>query len=622
MFCIPSAVMSGGDVNIKKTYGHLYTLKPDDGDLFQCNICVKQSKFFSEKTKEEVEKIKDLTAFHSCKRSGNIVTHIAIKHPEHLVMQHVESATYRKYAFDTLMSKPNMHSRTAKTITSMLVPQVTIGKLDIVMWFLEDMRPFLAVEGTGFKKFVDKLNKTFKPQIKLPSADTLAREAAIVDEALQLVLKNKILPNNVGHSDNPEAMIPMDTPFTLLSFTLDAWTSIAGKPYLGITLHYLTPQFEMKSHAIALRYFEPPHTAERYVTLFRAILDEYGYDIDTALSITTDSASVMCRMMEICNVIHTRCISHCINLAVQVDTFGEKDFKSLLENPNKLNGYFTSIATSRNHILQHMSGSQKPLVKAVQMVPTRWNSIPNMLRAHIERMPTIRKVDAVTLKIEPKEKANEYTRLVAACSIALPTHEGLLEILEPISKWSTLLQSSSQPTISLVFEARSDILAKLQNVKTGDRMAIKIRNHLVKVIQRRLDEDFVPIKLPAKVDKSHEKCRYVEQTRTRWKMINCAALLDVRTAFQHYSKLSQSPSDEEVIVEYIATCVDTWKNPSDDSTKDPSNISINDSIGDHSLLKRFLMNQNKTGFAYIMETVSLELVKYLLAVKKTYNYCD
>ena len=560
MFSEPVAVLSAKGVDISRTYGHLYILNPNNLHQYQCKLCLRVASLLQgSKDPRAPEAIKSLKAYLNCTSRSHIVAHIAIKHPEHLVDD------FPSYCDDHLIRKA-FHKDEASSVTPIPINElfnspVIVDKLDFTLWLLEDMRPFSIVEGAGFKKLIDSLNKMLKNnKIKLPSADTIAREAAIVDEALQDVLRREI-PSQVGHSEIEGSIIPTDTPFTLLSFTLDAWTSITGKPFFGLTMHYITDDFEMKSHAMALRHFSPPHTSSAYKQLFEAILDEYGLGTHTALSVTTDSASVMQKMMDETDLPHSRCMAHCINLAIQADTFDKPQFKFLIENPIKLAGFFTSSASTRNHIVEEKAKEMGiELVKAVQMVVTRWSSIYHMLKAHLKRLPVIITLSGKRLNIEPRAKQDEFDRLLSLCINQGSIHAAIVEILDPIAKWTSLLQSSTLPTISLIFEARSDILVHLQPRATDGTTEKKFRAHLKAAIENRFDEFFVPINLPAQVPQTDPKFRDVEKIRTRWQMTNCAALLDIRTAYQHIlTSPMQHVGNRDTLIKYIASCIHTWK---------------------------------------------------------------
>jgi tRNA (cytidine32/guanosine34-2'-O)-methyltransferase len=47
-----------------------------------------------------------------------------------------------------------------------------------------------------------------------------------------------------------------------VSFTADYWTSRSCDPYLGMTLHFITPEFEMKKLMVACKSAEGRHTGQ------------------------------------------------------------------------------------------------------------------------------------------------------------------------------------------------------------------------------------------------------------------------------------------------------------------------------------------------------------------------
>jgi hAT family C-terminal dimerisation region/Hermes transposase DNA-binding domain len=595
VFSVPSAVMSGRNISIMNTYSHLIIINPENQNEFQCKLCLIKASYFDsmvpsydgkDRLAQRQQWVNSLKAFHSCTSKSNIVTHIAIMHTEHLVPAHASTATYHKHI------GPN--DETPLGIEKMSNSHVN---LDLTFWLLEDMLPFSIVEDSGFKKLVQSF-------AKVPSADTIAREAALVDEALQRFLRREIA-SNVGHSTIGEIGIPNDSPFTLLSFSADARTSVSGKPFLGLTVHYITDDFKMKSHVLALRHISPPNT-------FEAILDEYGFSTDTTLSVTTDSASVMQTMLDSSNLPHFRCITHCINVAVQQDTFDQANFKHLIDTPMKLAGYFSSVATHRNFLVEKKAkelGRHSELVKAVQVVGTRWNSIYDMLRAHLKRLVIIANLSGKALSIEPKAKEKEFDDVLEACIKLENTHIAIVKMLEPIAKWTTLFQSSALPTLSLIFEARSDILAHLSPDDDDPLIAKLFRAHLNRAITSRFNEHFVPINFPARVPESNPSYHDVENARTRWKMTNTAALLDIRTAYHHVKTEHMVEKDNITeILSYIATCVSTWISETNKGKKD-------ETPSDDNYLDALLSTRKDTSHSSLVDVVREELRSYLLIAR-------
>lgn len=93
-------------------------------------------------------------------------------------------------------------------------------KLDKVLaYFISvDMMPYNLVDKEGFKLFVNALN----PSYRLPSRTTLS---------------NRKIPDLFKETKMKEESILSST--TFLCLTTDCWTSVAQKPFIALTGHFM-----------------------------------------------------------------------------------------------------------------------------------------------------------------------------------------------------------------------------------------------------------------------------------------------------------------------------------------------------------------------------------------------
>ena len=75
------------------------------------------------------------------------------------------------------------------------------------------------------------------------------------------------------------------------SATTDLWTSCARDPFLSYTLHYISPDRELKSICLCTHYTVEDHTGENLKVSFLEIFEEWNLSLDHQVAITTDSGS-------------------------------------------------------------------------------------------------------------------------------------------------------------------------------------------------------------------------------------------------------------------------------------------------------------------------------------------
>jgi hypothetical protein len=62
----------------------------------------------------------------------------------------------------------------------------------------------------------------------------------------------------------------------MLSFTIDAWTSKNTLPFLGITVHWIDLQWELRNFTLDFLLLSGPHTGENLANKFLDTLKDFN----------------------------------------------------------------------------------------------------------------------------------------------------------------------------------------------------------------------------------------------------------------------------------------------------------------------------------------------------------
>lgn len=126
----------------------------------------------------------------------------------------------------------------------------------VVRWVAHAMRPLSVVEDQAF---ID-LCRTLDPAFIIPSRTTVRnRVISLYDDVFAELVK---------------LLKPLWEVWPAL--TTDAWTSTANDGYMSLTMHYITPDFTLVDHGIAVFEFPPPHNATRTAERTQNIMDSLG----------------------------------------------------------------------------------------------------------------------------------------------------------------------------------------------------------------------------------------------------------------------------------------------------------------------------------------------------------
>ncbi|CAB4495821.1 unnamed protein product [Rhizophagus irregularis] len=191
--------------------------------------------------------------------------------------------TYKRIGGNTT----NLHKHMQRKHSSKIDTEVESGKMDkfvkkelprytqgtfrdfIVRWTVCDDQPFTAVESEHLRLLFRILN----PIAKAPSADTLRSD--VIDKFNEERNNiREILQNAPGR----------------LSFTLDAWTSPSYIPFLRITVHWISHEWELKEILIDFCKLSGPHSGENLHESFVKSCDDMRI-LTKIIACTTDNAS-------------------------------------------------------------------------------------------------------------------------------------------------------------------------------------------------------------------------------------------------------------------------------------------------------------------------------------------
>jgi hypothetical protein len=174
------------------------------------------------------------------KSTGSMMKHLRKEHPNSLRNSETSNGNIERFLTIALEKVPY----TSEAYFSSLVK-----------WITADDQPFTVVEGMFFRKLTRVLNS----EAKFFSATTVRNQVITTYTEEQNKIR-KELQEAPGR----------------ISFTLDAWTSTTQIPFLGITAHWITADWEMKSTIIDFVHLQGPHSGNNLADAFYKVLKDYG----------------------------------------------------------------------------------------------------------------------------------------------------------------------------------------------------------------------------------------------------------------------------------------------------------------------------------------------------------
>ncbi|GES96273.1 zinc finger BED domain-containing protein 1-like [Rhizophagus clarus] len=301
-------------------------------------------KYIDKVTDPENPKCKICNKRFSAKSSTTTLRNHIKKYHKHI---------HRKANQTTLKFKSNITSFYDKEKNSEFV------KL-LIKWIVIDMLPFSLVDSIYFIEFIQKLN----PKFKCPGCTTLKNEVMFEFNSRRERIID-FVKNIPGR----------------FSITTDIWSSIKNEAFIGVTIHFITNEWKLKHFTLEVLRITGSHTGNAIYEILNKLLEDFDLK-QKVISVTTDNGSnmiVACRLLKndfdaqtpALDFIHSRCICHILNLAVNA---GLKYIENLIKKLRKIvksirrtQLYLEELerlAIAANHTFKH------PILD----IKTRWNS--------------------------------------------------------------------------------------------------------------------------------------------------------------------------------------------------------------------------------------------------------
>ncbi|KAF0554872.1 zinc finger bed domain-containing protein ricesleeper 2-like [Gigaspora margarita] len=222
-----------------------------------------------------------------------------------------------------------------------------------------------VIEGR-FKNIIEKISK-----FHVVSTDTIKRD--IMTKYIEMRTNVKIELHEI---------------LGKIAFSLDLWTSSVVKAYMGVIVHFIDQNWQLQQKTLDFFKIEGSYTGKNLANELIQVFE--FYNIESKINgITVDNATnndMMIYHLELwaidkdisfCTNNHFHCFAHVVNLSVQAA------LKQLKDEIDKIrNLIIKSHSSPQRHqkFLEISSLNNIKNLSPILDVPTRWNSIYNMIQ--------------------------------------------------------------------------------------------------------------------------------------------------------------------------------------------------------------------------------------------------
>lgn len=277
----------------------------------------------------------------------------------------------------------------------------------LVNMVVKDLQPFSIVDDCGFKELVALLD----PRYTLPS---------------RRVLKEMVVKRYEEEKTKAKAVMQR---VEAVSLTADMWTSINMDAYLAVTCHYVDDSAKLATVLLGVLPFPVTHTALHITAAMRSLMEEWGTE-GKVTSIVTDAGANMVASVRSLNLRHALCFAHSLNLVVKKSLDATPGLQDLRTRARKVVAFFKTSTTAKEKLREVQEQMNRPVLKLIQEVDTRWNSTYLMLQRLFKERQSVGAALA-TLKTDVRPLSSEDYDTVDAClQLLAPFFQATVELSE------------------------------------------------------------------------------------------------------------------------------------------------------------------------------------------------
>ncbi|XP_034143868.1 zinc finger BED domain-containing protein 4-like [Esox lucius] len=229
----------------------------------------------------------------------------------------------------------------------------------------------------------------------------------------------------------------------------DHWTSVSNNKYLGVTAHFISDTWELKSFALTILKTEERHFAEACKEQFLSVARKWDIEGKTT-TIGTDSARNMVAAIRLTRYEHMKCVAHMVQRSV-TESLADSGFVNALAKACKVVGHFKHSPANAAEIQAQQVSLGKKQEPLIQDVPTRWNSKLEM----VKRVSRNKEVVIAALD-------NQEHKLVSPIAAEWDKLQRLETLLEPCRYVTELLGGEAYVSCSVVLPSLCHLRLKME----------------------------------------------------------------------------------------------------------------------------------------------------------------
>ena len=198
-------------------------------------------------------------------------------------------------------------------------PEVVISKnsrlADVSAKKGEKIEDFVTYGGAFFQHYLKWMVFTYQP-INTCENPFFRRMCAELNPKANVFDRHKVVQSVSEQSARVKATLKIEVKNKHYALTCDHWTSLAGNNYLGVTIHYISDKWQLRSFTLGCTEHTGSSKADDILRELKKAWTEYELNTDNMIAVVTDTAPVMGSFGRQLpdGVAHHYCVDHVLEL--------------------------------------------------------------------------------------------------------------------------------------------------------------------------------------------------------------------------------------------------------------------------------------------------------------------
>ncbi|XP_015123501.1 zinc finger BED domain-containing protein 4 isoform X2 [Diachasma alloeum] len=322
----------------------------------------------------------------------------------------------------------------------------------LIYMITKDKEPLNIVNKKGFQN----LMKVIAPHYTLPSRKTVTK-----------LVTSRYTKMKESYSSNLQKAVS----YTL---TCDNWTDCTFQSYLGVSIHYLSEDLQMKNGILGVFPLDKNHTAVYLKDSLTSVITDFGLDKSKIMAITSDGASNIRAATE--SLVGTErqiwCFAHFISHMVPKILNEMTELTKMIDIAREIIKIIRSVvACDELKKLQVADGkTEGTTLKFLLDVPTRWNSEFYMLERFLQ-------LEEYIPGIMRKCRKTKFPDLLTCDQLEVLSE--IVDLMRPVEMVIREISGSEYATASVIIPIISCLKKTLMAMEPGKDAAINFKTKLI-----------------------------------------------------------------------------------------------------------------------------------------------